>query len=456
MNLKNHKFLIFILIIYLVLAIISLFLPLSIWWDSASYIGTGKFMFSNGETGVFEFMRPLMLPFLFGLIWKLGLPVILSAKILEICFTLLAIIFTYLLTKEIFDKKIANLTSAILLFNFLFFFFSFKLYTEIPSICFIMASLYFMLKFQKENKYHFLTLSSLFAVCALFTRYPLALIFIPLNLIILFRKQLKAFLILNFSAFIFSLPYLIYNYVQFGNPIHLFLKASRYYSEQMGISYSLEAFKYGPHFVLPKTSFIYLLTIMLFFNILLPFLIYGFYKVRYNKNILLYIVLPAILFFTYAQITFLKEERYILQIFPMLAIFTAYGLTQLKKHKKIILLIYVLITLAIAVPMLCADRLTFYDTFFTNPPINETCNFVATADPHSAINYKTDFLYEVFDENWKPSENIKNHKVDCIFYRSCSKDRDSQIKEIEDLGYKTIYTTPPGGCNYRVLKYKSI
>ena len=53
-------------------------------WDSSVYAGMGKFIFSLGKAGLWEHIRPVLLPFFLGIFWKLNLDAIFFGQILEI------------------------------------------------------------------------------------------------------------------------------------------------------------------------------------------------------------------------------------------------------------------------------------------------------------------------------------------------------------------------------------
>jgi len=100
---------------------------------------------------------------------------------------------------------------------------------------------------------------------------------------------------------------------------------------------------------------------------------------------------------------------------------------------------------------------SFYDSFFTKPPINFSCSLVATSDPHSALNYKIIFPYEVYDDAWQPSIPTTNRSADCIFYYSCSKFRESHVNTILSLKYSIAYHKQWGpNCDYYIFALSSL
>ena len=76
----------------------------------------GKYIYSFGETGLYEASRPLIWPLLLGFFWKLGLDVIFFGKLMVLLFGAGIIIFTYLIADEIFNKKIALIVAFMLSF----------------------------------------------------------------------------------------------------------------------------------------------------------------------------------------------------------------------------------------------------------------------------------------------------------------------------------------------------
>ena len=39
-------------------------------WDESVYMGMGKYIYSNGQIGLWEDIRPIVLPLILGLFWK--------------------------------------------------------------------------------------------------------------------------------------------------------------------------------------------------------------------------------------------------------------------------------------------------------------------------------------------------------------------------------------------------
>jgi len=439
-----------------------------LWWDAASYIGMAKYIFSNGKLGLFEPMKTILLPIFLGIGWKIGLNVIYFGKILAFLFSIASLAFVYLIGKELFDRKVGLIATIILFFNVLFFIFIFRIYTEMLSICFILGAIYFMIRFSNKPsphylRYLFLFLSALFSVLAFVNKYPNALIIGILELYLLydFCKNKKLCYLIAFNVFLLPLvlPFLISNYLLFGDPLYLFNLSQEYFKSNLGHFYDLRTFPGIPRLLFENTDLIYFKSLLYLFNILLPFMFVGIWKIikdkgeRHYEKILL-ILLPAIVFFCFFEVFYLKQERYILSIFPMISLFIGYGLS--KFNRKLVhpaLFIYIIVSLigsslffAISVGEMS------YQEFFINPPINFSCASVSTSDSRAVMNYNiTSTIYEVFDDKWNGG-NILKDNPDCVFYYSRSSMIKEHVKIFEKMNYSVGYSRSNGVGLYAVFK----
>jgi len=225
------------------------------------------------------------------------------------------------------------------------------------------------------------------------------------------------------------------------------LAASEYYTLNLDFFYSLSACEYCPGFVLPKSGFIYLETILLFFNLVVPFFVYGLYKILKHKSKYVLLV-PLLIVFFYFQITYLKEERYLLPVFPFIALISAYGFSFFKR-KYLVLAAYCALSLA-ALPFFVSGG-DFYQEFFMNDSYE--CDVVITSDPHTALNYKTVFPY-LYDSDWSSFDSVVHREGDCVFYASLYPNSTNEIEFVESLGYEKVYFEDRH-LKYAVFKLKN-
>ncbi|MDO8460455.1 MAG: glycosyltransferase family 39 protein [Nanoarchaeota archaeon] len=431
-----------------------------IWWDEAAYIGFGKYLFSHGQLGIFEYMRPPFFPLILGLAWKIGLNPAIFGKLFILSLSLLSLYITYLISKEFLNDKTAIISTIILFSNALFFLFMFRIYTEMLSLLTILLAIFFMVKFTKSHSSSYLILSALFCALAFLTKYPNALIVPILNIFLIINylkeRNLKNIIIFNLSVILFISPFFIVNYLVSGNPLYLFNLSQNFYKDNLGHTYDLKAYP-GPELILKNTPWIYINTLLLFLNVLIPFAILGIYFMLKEKSLVkekvIFLIAPLITFFIFFQIFYLKQERYLLPIFPFIAIFAAYGLSKIKTKKLIslILLFYILIPAVILITFFIRYDEVDYQKFFINPHIEISCKEVLTSDARSAINYKVLNPYQEYNEKWTTASVLKE-KPDCIFYFSCYQNRSSHIKEINNLNYNSSYLNNNGRCTYAIFK----
>jgi len=161
--LVKNRFLIAVLFISLFFRIVQ-YSNNIVWWDSAAYIEMGKYIFSAGSIGLWEDSRPLVLSFILGEFWKLGINPLVAGKILMIFFSLGTIWLTYTIARKIFNENIAVMASLMLSFSQTFFFYDTQILTGIPSLFFALLGLYLFL-----DKTH--VLSGLVLCIAFMTRF---------------------------------------------------------------------------------------------------------------------------------------------------------------------------------------------------------------------------------------------------------------------------------------------
>ncbi len=457
--------------IFLLLSIFSVFYIIyavifrqysDVWWDAASYIGFGKFIFSNGANGLFEPMKPVLLPLFLGVFYKLGLSMVVFGKLLVFALSLVSLIFCYLIGKEIFDERTALLGSLILFANPLFFIFTFRIYSEILSICFILGAVLFMIKFSKKDKAGFLILSAFFAGMAFLSKYPNALVSVLLNLFLAYHcykiRKVAPLVVFNAVLILCITPFFVVGGIIGGHPMFLCNSSQSYFAENLGHSFDLKAFPGIPRTIFETTDFVYFKTIFCLFNVILPFFFAGLWKILREKRgrdkRAWFVIAPLIMLFIFYEIFYLKQDRYIMLTFPFISLIGAYGLRNTGDMKKIGLVLgYILISMFIISSSLIGSVSEMsYWKFYTEPQINASCDKVATADARSILRYdNVIFPYEVFDENWEGGF-IDKENPDCIFYFSCYSEREKQADSIVLRGYYRDYSRDTGRCLYSIFQ----
>jgi len=313
-----------ILISYILINLI-LFSQKNIWWDSAVYIGMGKYIFSFGNAGLWEASRPLILPFILGFIWKVGLSPIIFGKILELLFGVGCIYFTYLVGREIFNYRTGLLASVFVGFTPTFFSASSQLMTGIPSTFFGLTGFYLFIK--KRYLY-----SGLLLGIAFLTRFLQLFIFIFLIIFLIYiskrEKLIKNVALIVTGFFIPVIPYLILNLLLYYNPIYPFI-----------LQVFMTRYTGWPWFELLSFYFIHLFKQ----NFFVIFALLGTYLIIKDKNRTRICVLALFLiFFIFYNSVIHKEIRFAIVFFPYLYLITSYGIFYIInriKNKKLALVI---------------------------------------------------------------------------------------------------------------------
>jgi len=363
LHIKEHRLFFVLFIVIFIVYLSSFFIQHDIWWDSAVFLGMGKFLYSSGNVGLWESSRPVVQPIMLGFFWKLGFDAFLLGKIMVILSSLGIIFLTYLIAINLFNKEIAFIASLLLSLSSTFFMFVNILHTEIPSTFFALLGFYFFIK----KKYNF---SGLFLGIAFMTRFFQIFAFFPLILLLFYlvvRKKESYKVLFYFSLFFLIpvVPYLILNYIHYGNPFYPFL---------------LQAF------MTKNTGWIFYQPFYFYFinlvkeNILSLFsllgLVFVFKKPNFKK-----ISIAIVFLFVFVPYNFVahKEMRLLIPALPFLYILTSYGIIYFvdlfKKKKLSILALLLIIFLLFNVTKLefnkYEDGLDSFYNYIDNEKIND-------------------------------------------------------------------------------------
>jgi len=190
-----------------------------IWWDEGDYLAISKVWSLGMEIpewwAHFTGMRPLLLPIIWTIFFKLGFEE-LSIRFFTILLPSLgAIYLVYVLGKELYNKKIGLIAGFMFSVYWVFTFYTYRLLTDIPATFFGLLSFIFFYKGLKENRMCSFYLCALFGVLAFSTRFPLALVLITCFIYLFFIKKFailkdRTFWKFILSIFIFAIPFVIY------------------------------------------------------------------------------------------------------------------------------------------------------------------------------------------------------------------------------------------------------
>ncbi|MBI5797603.1 glycosyltransferase family 39 protein [Candidatus Woesearchaeota archaeon] len=434
-----NKKLFIVLFLSLIARIAYLFTVKDLWWDAAVYLSMSKYFLSAGHLGLWEPIRPLLWPFLLSYAYLLHIPATLWGEILSTLFSLGCIYLTYKIAEKLFDKKVAFLSSFLLSFTWIFFFFNARLYTEIPAVFFALAAYYYFLKDKPLE-------TGICAALAFLTKFPEGLIIIIFALF--WIKSFKKLFFLSVGFIALLIPYLTFNYFAYGSPIATLFFAQEFL-KYAGIWIFKQPWYYYPLEII-KQNFLYL------------FAIPGFYIAwRKRRYELALIILASLLYFSSMAH---KEIRFAILFLPFLAILAALGYRQLFKDK----IIFIIIILIIGVVHLQFDAgaSNSYFTYFEGKNISGE---ILAANPLTAYYAEkeiTMMYYPWFNasqgEYWLMY--IKEKQPDYVSLDTCEggficpldenacEEKRLQIISYLDINYTKVFENGWSKCQYFIYK----
>ncbi len=436
---------IFLIILFFIILQVYFFSGFSyVSWDESVYIGMAKHIYSFGKVGLWEDLRPWALPLFIGPFWKLGVNIITFSKAVILVFSCLAIYLVYRLGKEIFDKKTGLLASTILSITPVFFFYSTKILTEIPSVFFALLSTYL---FAKKRFFY----SGLFAGISFLTKFPqiiLAVLFVISLLIFRSNKEQKKrqkkeqkFLdARNFitGLFLIILLSILLNISFYKNPVHTFVKAAPHQANIL----SSESNSYLYYiFELAKNNFLYVFVI---------FPVYFVFRTRQKSKELLTVIL--LVFLIYFSVIPNRQLRFSILFIPFMSILSAAGIflamQRIKKYGPALIIFIFLLILGSSTIVL--KDISYYNWVVAKEPEkfsgvhkileNEKKGYVLTTDPIPAaytdlkfipFYYSVDEGYAVFlEKEANASAVIFDENFYPCFDKECNEKKQQMLRTL--------------------------
>ncbi|MBU2637515.1 MAG: glycosyltransferase family 39 protein [Nanoarchaeota archaeon] len=341
-------------------------------WDESVYIGMGKYIFSWGNAGEWELLRPLPLALLAGLSWKIGLNPIYAGKIIGVLFSVLNIILTYKIGKELFSKKAGLFAAFFLAITPVFFSFSNKILTEMPSVFFTLLALWLLIK----NKNILLV-----GVCAgisFLVKFPNGLFMIVLAaLLLLYAKKEKTGMkpvymcIAGFGIAI--LPFIVFNLFMYGNELNPLEAMFRPMLSAAGVHSN----PFYPGGLLFYVTGLLKTNPFLVFSIAGLFFLFKRKDFNIQKTLPVAYVIASMLYFSI--IVDIKDLRFALLFLPFLAVLAGHGAVEIARYKRIGYAI-------LAVMLIAAIPAAYYgitrSNYLSEPSVRELKEFFSYFNNH--------------------------------------------------------------------------
>ncbi len=314
-----------ILFVSLLIRLVYLYFNHPLWWDSHVYVGMGKYIFSNGQIGIWESFRPLVHPIILGTFWYFRLDPVIVGKILDLVFSLTSIYLVHLLGKQVFNKKTGLIAAGIFSLTPLFIMYTGLILTEPLAITLGLWGTYLFLKGNKWGLFFAGILLSL----SFQTKFPQGIIFAGIILIMLLKKEkiidkIKTLSAISTGFIITTVPYMIFNYFRYPNILEPFISGAQIVTTSTWI-YGAGKLYYLNNFFL--SNWIYLF----FFGYF-----YYFFKEKNWKNqqhnVLVLISILFLLYFSFHVPR--KEIRYLTTTLPFFTILMSYTITKIYHKLK--------------------------------------------------------------------------------------------------------------------------
>ncbi len=326
------------------------------WWDTLAYGGLAKnILYGVWNDSSFlaheSIIRPPLLPWLWSLLLKFGVSDAGTIIFLEIIPSILSVWLIYLIAKELYNEKVGLIASFIACFSWIFLFYSVRIMSDVPSLFFALASIYFFVKGYEEIKVKEFALSVFFLALAVMTRYSYSLIAVIyiIFLIVVHRQHLlkkKGFWIGGIIGAIPLIFFFIFNIMKYSS----LLPAGSVYSQSASEKASF-AF-YVLNFLNPILQEILLIIFLLGLLLIIWEILIGFDNIskikRIRSNLFGFLTIFAVFFF-HIFIIRAAEDRYLMTAMPFVFIFIGLALLEIynfiqnySKNIAILLIVFIL------------------------------------------------------------------------------------------------------------------
>lgn len=315
------------------------------WWDSLAYGSLAKNMiYHMWDSLPFIAHEAIIRPPIFPLIWsfliRIGASDYAVIFLTGIIPSIISVYLVYLIGREMYSKKVGLAAAVFASVSWIHLFYSARAMTDIPSMCLILASIYFFIKSHDSFSLKPWSISVFLLSLAVLFRYSHAVIAIAYVAFLVFVHKGALFKSKNFwlGGLIGAFPlifFILINLVSYGS----ILPATSEYSSSIGQKTSFAWYTFGFINYILMSPLIFLFYIGLAIMVLNVFMSYGFiFKNKASRMhafslILLVVVLSFFIFIIKAA-----EDRYLLGLSSILFIIPAISLSYVYrlayKHRK--------------------------------------------------------------------------------------------------------------------------
>jgi len=356
-RLLNHWGLLVVLFLFSAVRVYVLFRYHVPAWDEAVYIGMGKYIYSLGAAGLWEQIRPPLLPLVLGALWSLGLNPLFWGEVIMILVSLGVITATYLIALK-HDRRVALLAAVFLAISPTFVLYSGDILTHMPAVLLIELAMLIPASWAKGS------LAALAALC----RFPSGLS------LFLHRWSWQLFI----AAALVSVPFFFANYAMYHPYTGTAFDAT---ARPLLLG---EVHQFNLNEAQADGVMYYLLELMRSHPLLLLFLIVGI-PLMWKDDVFRFFVAFA----AYYTLIPNKQERFMLEFLPFAAIIAACGLMWYVKRVKCARAVLLMLVVAVFPVVLndvtllsyrSAEKPPIVSEYYENPLLQAPAT-VLSADP---------------------------------------------------------------------------
>ncbi len=207
--------LVFLLAVTVRLYFFSAYNDQPVWWDESEHVLMAKHIaFGTPKTGWNE-SREILLPLIFSIFFKIFQSEV-AVRFLQVIFSFLVVLLTYLVGKEIFDKKVGLIAAFGMAISSEFLFWTFRFGLEPVAIALSLSTIFFFWKgYIKKEKPYFIILAAIFGSLAFMASAKEVLVVLAIFFLLMFSDNFrflkdKKVLVALLIGFMLLVPYMAY------------------------------------------------------------------------------------------------------------------------------------------------------------------------------------------------------------------------------------------------------
>jgi 4-amino-4-deoxy-L-arabinose transferase-like glycosyltransferase len=246
---KNHRYLLAFILIFAFVVRMYYFLQhgnQALWYDEADYMLRSQSMAFGIEDSLYAHKKPVLMPLLWSVFLKIGLGEI-FIKLVQVLISTVTVYFVYLLGKEAKSKEVGLIMAGLLATFYLHIFFAIRVMLDDPAIMFTVLAMYFFIRWYKYHKLKDSVLAGLFLSLSIQVFYipmylgALFLVFLWVTRRLNFLKDKQVWVALGVLV-ASIIPWLFWNFLQYGNAFFWYLSYSGTGSVLEGYDHGLFGF----------------------------------------------------------------------------------------------------------------------------------------------------------------------------------------------------------------------